>query len=69
MKIKNEIIKMLRKNAELRRELLYRMAWAEPKLYRLLRENSVNGDLTKALPIKLIAIGLDMPEAEILTED
>jgi hypothetical protein len=69
MKIKKEIIELLRKNAELKRELLYHMSWSEPTLYRLLRENSVNSDLTKFMPIKIIACGLGMSETEILTEE
>jgi hypothetical protein len=69
MKIKNEIIEMLRENAEIRRELLYKMRWSSPTLYRHLRENAVNGDLTKFLPIKLIASGLGFPENEILEEE
>jgi hypothetical protein len=69
MRIKNEIIEMLRKNAEIRRELLYQMRWSTPTLYRHLRENAVNGELTKFLPVKLIATGLGLPEAEILVED
>jgi predicted DNA-binding transcriptional regulator AlpA len=67
MRVKNEIIEMLRKNAELKRELLYRMGWSEPTLYRHMRENTINGDLTKVLPVKLIAEGMGMPESEILT--
>jgi hypothetical protein len=69
MKIKQEIIELLRKNTEIKRELLYRMGWCEPKIYKLLRENTTNGDLTKALPVKLIASGLGMPESEILVEE
>jgi hypothetical protein len=69
MRIKKEIIKMLRENAEIRRELLYQMRWSTPTLYRHLRENAVNGELTKFLPVKLIAAGLGMPTAEILAEE
>jgi hypothetical protein len=69
MRIKNETIEMLRKNTEIRRELLYQMRWSTPTLYRHLRENAANGELTKFLPVKLIANGLGMPETEILTED
>jgi hypothetical protein len=69
MRIKNEIIEMLRDNAEIRRELLYQMRWSTPTLYRHMKDNEVNGDLTKFLPVKLIATGLGMPEAEILVED
>jgi hypothetical protein len=69
MKVKNEIIEMLRKNAELKRELLYRMGWSEPTLYRHMRENAINGDLTKFMPIKIIACGLGVSEASILTEE
>jgi hypothetical protein len=66
MKVKNEIIEMLRKNTELKRELLYRMGWSEPTLYRYMRENAINGDLTKVLPVKLIAEGLGVEENKIL---
>jgi hypothetical protein len=69
MRIKKEIIKMLRENAEIRRELLYQMRWSTPTLYRYLRENAVNGELTKFLPVKLIAAGLGLPAAEILVEE
>jgi hypothetical protein len=69
MKVKNEIIEMIRKNAELKRELLYRMCWSEPTLYRLLRRNEDNSDLTKIVPLKLIATGLGLPESEILTSE
>ena len=68
MRIKNEIIEMLRKNADIRREIIYQMKWSEPTYYRILRENEVNGDLTKILPLRLIAAGLGVSENEILTK-
>ncbi|MDR1984106.1 MAG: hypothetical protein LBQ28_04715 [Prevotellaceae bacterium] len=69
MKVKNEIIEMIRENQSLRRELLYRMEWSEATLYRNLRENPVNGDLTKTLALKIIAEGLGIKENEILNEN
>jgi hypothetical protein len=66
MKIKDEIIKKIRENADIRRELLYRMEWSEPTLYRLLRENAVNGDLTKIFVLRIVATGLGVPEVDII---
>ena len=69
MKLKNEVIEMLRQNADVRREIIYRMKWSEPTYYRILRENEVNGDLTKIMPLRLIASGLGVSENEILIEE
>ncbi len=69
MKVKTEIIEKIRESQAVKRELLYRMGWSEPSLYRYLRENEVNGDLTKALPVKIIAAGLGVRENTILSEE
>jgi hypothetical protein len=69
MKIKNEIIEKMRLNADVKREIIYKMRWSEPTYYRILRENEVNGDLTKIVPVRLIASGLGVSENEILTEE
>jgi DNA invertase Pin-like site-specific DNA recombinase len=69
MKIREEIIEMLRLNADIRREIIYRMKWSEPTYYRILRENEINGDLTKIVPLRLIASGLGVAENEILTKE
>ena len=69
MKIKNEVIEKLRQNADVRREIIYRMKWSEPTYYRILRENEANGDLTKIMPLRLIASGLGVSENEILIEE
>ncbi|MDR1198293.1 MAG: hypothetical protein LBK94_04670 [Prevotellaceae bacterium] len=55
MKVKNDIIKKIRENQTLKRELLYQMEWSETTLYRHLRENAVNGDLTKMSVLNIIA--------------
>jgi hypothetical protein len=69
MKIKQEIIEKLRQNADVRREIVYQMKWSEPTYYRILRENEMNGDLTKIVPVRLISSGLGVSENEILTAE
>ena len=69
MKVKNDIIKKIRESASLKRELLYKMGWSETTLYRYLRENSTDGDLTKASALKIISTELEISESEILTDE
>ena len=69
MIVKNEIIKRIRESQDLRRELLYRMEWSEATMYRLLRDNAANGDLTKIAVLTIIAQFLQIEISEITEGD
>ena len=68
MKVKKWVLDRVRQNAKLKRELIYHLEISESKLYRLLRENRINGDLTIVKSVQIISAGLQIPASEILED-
>ena len=66
MKVQNEILELVKKNTDVRRELARQLKLSEASISRILRENKENGELTKAVAIEVIATGLKMPQGVIL---
>jgi len=68
MKIKKWVLERIRANGKIKRELIYQLEISESKLYRLLRENRANGELTAMKAVQIIGNELDIPNNEILEE-
>lgn len=66
MRLKNEIVEKIRSTRDLKLELMYRMRWSEAKLYKALRDNAEDSDLTKISSLKIISAGLGVSEEQIL---
>ena len=66
MKIKNEILKMVRKNTKTRREIARSLDLSDGSMTRILNENKINGPLTKVICLKIISINHGVPENLIL---
>jgi DeoR/GlpR family transcriptional regulator of sugar metabolism len=68
MKVRKEILEMVRKNTKIRRELAHQLDVSDASIARYMRENSPNGTFTKVKAVKIIAENLNLPESIILEE-
>ena len=67
MRVRNEILSRVKADADLKRELMYRLGFSEATLYRYLSQNAADGALTKVKAVKIIALKLGLGEDMILT--
>ncbi|MEA4918115.1 hypothetical protein SDC9_137891 [bioreactor metagenome] len=66
MKIREEILEMIRESTEVRRELARQLDVSDSSISRYIKENEENGEFTKAIAIKVISLKLNLPESLIL---
>jgi len=66
MKIKNEVLEMVRKSTKTRREIARSLELSDASMVRILNENKINGPLTKAICLKIISLNHSIPESLIL---
>ncbi len=66
MKIRNEIVEMIKENTRLRRDIARELDVSDNSIGRYIRENSENGEFTKIAVVKLISEHLKLPESLIL---
>ena len=69
MKVKDEIISKLRLSQRAKNRIMYELSISSATLYRFLKENAMDSDLTKARVVRLIAEELGLPEDSILEEE
>lgn len=68
MKVRNEILEMVRSSTKVRRELARQLDLSDASISRLIRENKKNGEFTKVVAVRTIANNLNLPENLILEE-
>ena len=68
MKVKSEVLENVRKNTRIRREIARNLDISDATISRHLTSNAENGELTKAIVLKVISIHLNIPESLILEE-
>lgn len=66
MKIRNEILEMVRNSTETRREIARQLDVSEASISRYLKENQKNGELTKIVVVKIISNKLNLPETLVI---
>ena len=66
MKIKNEVLEIVRKSTRTRRDIARNLDLSDGSMVRILNHNEDNGPLTKAICLKIIAINHGIPESLIL---
>ena len=66
MKVRNEILEMVRNNTKIRRELARQLDLSDASISRIIRENQDNGEFTKMISVKVIATELNLPETLVL---
>ena len=68
MKLSSEAINGLNFSNKAKGRLMCELDVSKETIYRWLRENRANGELTRVMAIRLIAEELNLPESAILTE-
>lgn len=66
MKIRSEILEMVRNSTEIRRELARQLDLSDASISRHIKENRRNGEFTKAIAVRTIASKLNLPESLVL---
>ena len=66
MKVRNEIVEMIKDDTRLRRDIARELDVSEASISRYIRENSENGEFTKVAVVKLVSEHLKLPESLIL---
>jgi hypothetical protein len=66
MRIQEKTLENVRKNTKLRRDLARVLDTSEQSIWRYIRDNQNNGELTKYAAVKTIAFTLNIPDALIL---
>lgn len=65
IKLKTEIIEMIKKNQRLKNRMMFELDFSPNKLYRMITSNS--DELTKAATLTIISEELNIPKDELLT--
>ena len=69
MKLKNEVIEMIRKNNRVKGRMCYELNVSVPTIYRWIVLNENDGALTKQKVLQIISEELDMDASAILDEN
>jgi transposase len=64
-----EILKIVKSDNRLKHKIAHELDVSEQTLYRYLRENNDNGELTKKAVINIISETLQVPEEDVLQEN
>jgi hypothetical protein len=66
MRIQANVLENVRKNTKLRRDLAHVLDTSEQSIWRHIKDNKDNGELTKYVAVKTIAFTFKIPESLIL---
>jgi len=69
MKLKNEVIEMIRKNNRVKGRMCYELNVSVPTIYRWIVLNENDGALTKQKVLQIISEELDIDASAILDEN
>ena len=68
MKLSNDVLEKLKFSRKAKARLMYEFNVGHSSMYRWMRDNESDGELTRVKAVRIIAEELGLPENTILTE-